>query len=170
MDNAGNIYVTGSTRGATDGQPTYGDWDAFLSKFSPDGARLWTRVWGSGQHEHPLAITADCSNRVCIVGYTGGTFDGQPKAGPGTDDSFLTVFSEDGNRLWSRIWGSNADDLAGGIASDAAGNLYVGGSSRGPIDGQSHQGNFDYYLSKFSPDGTRLWTRMGGSSAQAFST
>lgn len=45
-DGPGNVYISGRTKGSLGG-PNGGDWDAFVSKFDPQGNLLWTRQLGT---------------------------------------------------------------------------------------------------------------------------
>ena len=161
VDGAGDIYVAGST--LVSGDPTFGDWDAVLTKFAPDGRLLWSEQWGSNQHDFGYGLTVDSSNQVYVAGYTWSTFDGEP-GWSGWDDAFLSKFTPDGKRLWSRIWRPGPENVASTVVADRAGNVYVAGFTKGPVPGQPYAGDFDYYLNKYSPDGVLQWTRTGGSS------
>lgn len=62
------------------------------------------------------------------------------------------------------ITGTPGDDRAGGIATDAAGNVYQAIAAAGALDGQSYAGGTDVNLVKYKADGTREWTRSLGTS------
>ena len=42
----GSIYIAGYTSGDLDEQTNSGEYDAFISKFNPDGTIDWTRLLG----------------------------------------------------------------------------------------------------------------------------
>lgn len=56
--------------------------------------------------------------------------------------------------------GPNATIISA-LAMDDAGNTYAGGYSRDPLPGA--QGNGRLFVSKYAPDGSKLWTRAFGS-------
>ena len=60
--------------------------------------------------------------------------------------------------------GTAQEERAGGVATDAAGNVYQAIAAGGSIAGQPYAGDKDLVLVKDSPTGTRLWTRELGSS------
>ena len=77
-DSAGNIYTTGYTGAALDGQSYLGNWDIFLTKFGPTGNWLWTRQIGTGQDDEAYAVTTDASDNVYITGYVRGDMNCVP--------------------------------------------------------------------------------------------
>jgi enterochelin esterase-like enzyme len=58
--------------------------------------------------------------------------------------------------------GTAQEERAGGVAVDAAGNVYQALAAGGSVAGQPHAGDKDLVLVKDSPTGTRLWTRSLG--------
>ena len=160
VDAAGNIYVTGSTAGALDGQTFQGGHDIFLSKFDTSGTRLWTRQWGTAGQDMGTGLTVGSTGDVFIAGHTFGALNGQTHAGE--YDAFLMRVTNVGVHVWTRQWGTGAADFPGAAAVDAAGNLFVIGNTRGALDGQTLIGQVDIFLTKFDASGTRLWTRQWG--------
>ena len=63
---------------------------------------------------------------------------------------------------WTRQFGTEGDDTAEDMVIDGAGNLYVVGSTDGPLAGQSHLGSQDAYLKKYDGQGNELWVRQFG--------
>lgn len=66
--------------------------------------------------------------------------------------------------MQATITGTPGDDRAGGIATDASGNVYQAVAAAGPLDGQPSAGGTDVALIKTRPDGSREWTRSLGTS------
>jgi enterochelin esterase-like enzyme len=62
----------------------------------------------------------------------------------------------------ARLTGTAQEERAGGVAVDAAGNVYQALAAGGSVDGQPFAGDKDLVLVKDSPTGTRLWTRELG--------
>ncbi|MFC1509700.1 SBBP repeat-containing protein [Candidatus Omnitrophota bacterium] len=65
--------------------------------------------------------------------------------------------------LWIDQFGTSVSDGASGVAVDQTG-VYVMGSTKGALPGQTNHGNNDAYIRKYDTDGTELWTRQFGSS------
>jgi hypothetical protein len=68
----GNVFVTGYTEGALDGNKNAGARDIFLSKFDPDGNKLWTMQAGSVADEEATGVDVDADGYAIVVGYTTG--------------------------------------------------------------------------------------------------
>lgn len=82
------VYVTGTTNGAL---PRFHhrshDNDVFIRAYGLDGARGWTRQFGSSLSEDSVAIGADAAG-VVVLGWTNGELRGEP---PG-ESTFLRRF------------------------------------------------------------------------------
>ncbi len=155
VDNAGNILVAGRF---SDNPPSE-YFTALLIKMDPDGNVFWHHLWPTvGMQAAGVAVAND--NSIYVTGITGGPVDGQTHQG--NKDSFLARFDEDGNRLWTRQWGSGEDDHGRKVAVDAAGNAYVSGTTWGSLDGSALRGTHDAFLTSFDDDGNLLWTRQWG--------
>ena len=61
------------------------------------------------------------------------------------------------------LTGTANEERAGGVATDAAGNVYQALAAEGSVAGQPYVALKDIVLVKDSPTGTRLWTRELGS-------
>ncbi len=163
VDDSGNVYMTGSTQGDLDGNTSAGATDVFLTKYTPDGNKLWTRQIGTSMTDLGQGVAADGSGNVYVTGQTSGNLDGNANAG--STDAFIVKYDSDGNKQWSRLLGTASYEQAYGAAVDGAGNAYVAGYTRGNLDGNVSAGGNDVFLAKFDPAGNKLWTRQMGSSA-----
>lgn len=135
-----------------------GGMDAFVSKFDPSGAELWTRPMGGINTDWGTGMAVDAYDNLYITGDSTSGFGGSRI---GSSDAFLTKRDSDGNEIWTRRIGSAARDLGTSIAVTASGDIYFGGYTQGDIDGTSHGGG-EAFLSKFSSAGTELWTEQYG--------
>jgi hypothetical protein len=147
IDDSGNIYLAGDTEGDLAGR-NKGDDDGFLRKFSPSGATLWTRQFGTAQDEDTEGVAVDGAGRAYVVGNTQGSMSG---ANAGEDDIYVRKFSSSGGTLWTRQFGTSADDDAQAIALDGNGNAYVAGDTEGDLGG-TNAGFDDAFLAKVGPD------------------
>ncbi|WP_350281664.1 SBBP repeat-containing protein [Kribbella sp. HUAS MG21] len=64
--------------------------------------------------------------------------------------------------MQAAITGTPGEDRAGGIATDASGNVYQAVAAAGALDGQPYAGGTDVALIKYRADGSREWTRSLG--------
>ncbi len=186
-DAAGNVLITGVTTSRSDiaspgaFQANYGGGgeDAFITKFSSNGNRLWSTYSGGDASDNGTGIVTDISGNVYVTGYTYST-SGISSSGAfqrsldGTVDAFLAKFTSSGIRIWSTYFGGSGYDEGYGIALDAKGNVYITGetgSNNGIAISGAYQttyggGTFDAFLAKFSSNGRLSWaTYYGGSGA-----
>ena len=140
----------------------------FVTKWTADGAWVWTRIWGSASNDDSAGIVCDQAGDVYVAGTTPGSFGGQTNSRVGYNDFCLTKFSSSGSFQWCQIWGSTNTDTCNDIAKDPnADYIYlVGTTANGIFDGQTNfpPGKFDrlaitaYDVSSV----TRRWSRVWG--------
>lgn len=179
----GMIYVTGSTTGNLDGQLNNGTWsDGFISKFNSDGTKLWTREFGAAGSlaDEGRAIATGPDGGIYVTGYTNsnqlqGAYTTDlvtysPSHNP-TTDAFLTKYSSDGSVLWTQLLTSVNFDVGNAITIGTDGSVFLAGITAGNLDGQVNGGGGggsgigDGFVTKYSADGTKLSTKLTGTSA-----
>ncbi|MFA5859070.1 MAG: SBBP repeat-containing protein [Elusimicrobiota bacterium] len=151
-DSAGNIYVTGLTWGGLDGNINCSG-DMCLVKYDTNGNKQWTRLYGSTNTDIGQRIEIDSLNNIYVAGHTTGGLDGNTNADAGSYDVFLIKLDPNGNRQWTKQFGTSADDYGYGLAIDNARNIYIGGYTGGQLDGNISAGLQDIFLIKFSSFG-----------------
>lgn len=168
VDNAGNIYVTGTTSGSFDGNKHAGEWDIFLTKWTVDGTKVWTEQWGTYLNDESRSVAVDSAGNIYVTGCTEGSLDGNKHAGgsclggqPCTD-VFLTKWTTGGAKIWTKQWGTTSTDEGLSVAVDNAGNIYVTGATFLALDGNSSAGSPDIFLTKWTADGIKAWTKQWG--------
>jgi len=131
--------------------------DAFLRKYSHEGAVLWTRQFGSIDADRAVAMAVDATG-VYVTGMTNGEF-----AGPrGQWDGFLVKFDPDGGTVWSRQFGTtDFHEESNAIALGPSG-VYIGGRTTGDLQGQKAMGLWDSFIMQFDRDGAMQWVRQFG--------
>lgn len=162
VDSSGNIYVTGFSRGDLDGQlnVNVGWADLFLIKYDAAGNHQWTHLFGTIVTDKGAAIALDSAGDIYIAGATVDHLNGIPNAGG--FDVFVVKYDTAGSRLWTRQFGSNADDFAYGLTADDSGHVYVTGSTLGNLDGHTNSGAEDLFIAKYDSSGNRIWTQVLG--------
>jgi len=115
---------------------TGADIDAFAAKLSADGSSLVLCTYlGGASDDKALGVALDPSGPVVVVGETDGGFPTTREAfkqayGGGTD-GFVAILSSDWSILtYSSYAGGNAVDDVVTAAFDAAGRVYIAGTSR----------------------------------------
>jgi hypothetical protein len=61
-----------------------------------------------------------------------------------------------------QLGSANQVTFGNAVATDSRGNVYVTGSTKGGLDGNSLTGIFDFYLTKYNSDGVKLYTKQLG--------
>jgi uncharacterized protein (TIGR03437 family) len=167
VDAQGDAYIAGDTESsdfpvtAGAAQTTFGGLvsvvgvgsfgDGFVAKFNPSGATvLFATYWGGSEPDIAYAIAVDSTGNAYVAGATSssnfpvttGAFQ-TTYAGPAADptdpdgDAFVSKFSPLGAVVWSTYLGGSQADVAYAIALDAAGNVYIAGTTESPDFPQS---------------------------------
>ena len=154
----GSIFIAGETQGNLDSNTNSGGKQAFLSKYDSNGSKIWTKQ-AEQSIAYSLSVGADES--IYIAGNTWGDLDGNINSG--SDDGFLRKYKSDGTSVWTKLIGESAADIARSVTNGSDGSIYVVGETYSNLDGQINSGAGDAFISRYSEDGVRLWTRLLGS-------
>jgi hypothetical protein len=148
---ASGVYVAGATEGALPGQQSAGAIDAFVRKYGPDGAEIWTRQFGNAGVDEILAIAVDASG-VYVAGSTQGPLNGRAAA-PGAPHAFVRKYDADGAVVWTREFGTGRREEVLAVAIGAAGIFAAGDTTvtAPPFD--------DGFVAQVRADGTMGWSR-----------
>jgi hypothetical protein len=143
VDNSGNVYVTGGSRGSGTAS------DYATIKYNSNGDTLWVRRYnGPGNDvDEPSVLEVDDSGNVYVTGRSWGS---------GTASDYATIkYNSNGDTLWIRRYhgSGNGGEWAHALTVDGSGNVYVTGGS----DGGGTLG--DYATIKYSSSGDTLWVR-----------
>ncbi len=71
VDPQGNVYVTGHTE-STLGASNFGDNDAWVARFDPDGNQQWIKQIGTAANDYSFAIAVSSEQDVYLAGKTAG--------------------------------------------------------------------------------------------------
>lgn len=171
-DQVGNIVVTGRFVGTVDfgGGPliSAGANDIFLLKLDPAGTHLWSIRLGGPSSDVGLGIDTDVIGNIVATGFFEQTVDfgSGPLASAGGRDVFVASFDSAGTPLWSRRLGGPLADRSEGVATDASGNVIVGGGFAGTADfgdgPVTSAGLSDVFLVALDSTGAHRWSRTFG--------
>lgn len=119
--------------------------DAFVRKFAPNGATLWTRQFGSKRFGSPLtdtvtALTVDGAGNAYVGGNAEGSFDDTTLM----NGAFLLKFGPEGDVLWTRQFNACRDTLSGAVAPPAG--LVVAGSTCASLGSSNNSALVDLYV------------------------
>ena len=186
VDSSRQIYLTGSTASAdfplvaavrsTRG----GSRDAFALKLNAVGNLLvYSTYLGGSGNDLATAIAVDASGNAYIAGDTQSpdfplSIPVQSVFG-GKTDAFVTRLTPAGAISFSTYLGGSNDEHVGGVAIDAAGNIYVAGGTlstdfplAAPLQA-TNGGSQDAFVTKIStsPSALVYSTYLGGAGGQA---
>jgi hypothetical protein len=152
------LYVVGQTTGVLADQIPAGASDAFLAKYDRAGRLEWVRQFGSAAGDTALEVTLDGAG-VYVGGFTYGALPGQSHFGK--EDGFVRKYDFQGTELWTRQFGTAANDRVGAVAADIEG-VYVAGRTEGVLPGQRLTGLSDIFVRNYAPNGTERGTFQFG--------
>jgi hypothetical protein len=146
VDSSGNAYVAGSTSStnfptSNAYQSSYGGgvFDAFVTKFSPDGSLVYSTYLGGSAEDAAHSIFVDSSGNAYVTGTTYSTnFPVTPGvfqtalANSNGGNAFVTKLNSTGTALVYSTYlgggsGGSFGDVGWGITVDSSGNTYVAG-------------------------------------------
>lgn len=140
-DAAGNIYVTGRSRGVSSD-------DYATVKYNTAGTQQWAVRYQSGGADEPSGITVDAAQNVYVTGYGTGT-DGR---------DYVTIkYNNAGNQQWLKRYDradSTVDQAVDIVVDNTSGNVYVTGFCSG-----SSTASFDIVTVGYNNNGDELWAR-----------
>jgi hypothetical protein len=141
-----------------------GDSEIWVSKFSADGAYLWTHAFG---RDGNVTIAAGADGSVLVSGDFTRPLPSDPNAY--LAEPFIARLDASGALLWQHVFETIGDQGGGSatVASDDAGNAIVAAVFAGNVDfdpaarvdarhfAEAGQG----YLFQYGSDGSRIWER-----------
>jgi subtilase family serine protease len=140
IDDEGNVYVVGTTRGALEANIRPDNGDAFLAKYSASGAQAWVRQLSVPGQQEGQAVAVDSSGNIFITG-------ADRSAG------FLASFNPEGELRWNQS--VDSFNYIRDIAIDSSGQLYLAGATRSILG--------DAVVNKFDENGELIWRQTLGS-------
>jgi len=173
VDGFGNMYIVGSVE-STD-FPTVNQYqkdqpqaDGFVAKISQQGSTPATLAFstylGGDDIESASDVSLDAAGNIIVAGRTrSANFPAKLQLqGPGGNfDVFITKLTQSGGPVeiaFSTFFGGNDAEGIGGIAVDAAGSIFISGSTPSPDfpileQYQTDQPQTDVYIAKLSQSG-----------------
>lgn len=95
-----------------------------------------------------------------MAGTTNGALDGNTLTG--SSDFFVTKYDSSGVKQYTKFLGAAGSSNYLSAATDVDGNVYVAGTTYGPIDGVSKMGAIDFFVTKYNGSGAKLYTKLMG--------
>lgn len=156
-DDAGGVWVTGSTLGALGG-PNNGGGDVWFGRFDANGNTIWMDQFGTPEGDSVIGATRDGAGGFFLCGTTGGWLGG-PNAG--ANDAWLGHWTASGTPDWVLQMGTPATDGAYSVVSDGNGGVFVGGETAGDLAAMN-KGGYDIWVAHVDANHNIQWTRQFG--------
>ena len=139
------------------------DWDAFVSKFSPDGDTQWTQRLSGSNNDYVSDVIIDENKNIYLAGYTySDDLQGWNSRNSWTQDEadlFVSKLSPDGSAIaFTQKLGGMGDDRFANIVKSPRGELTVSGIS---FHGdQQYFGNYQLPQPDFSNSGNLFFAKV----------
>jgi len=151
IDSDDNIYISGSTNGLINNQPSQGGTDFFITKLNSDLTEIWTTQDGSNGNDWSEDMAIDNNGALYVVGSIDNDIEGETSVRGGEDCLIAKYNTGDGSRIWARSFGSEND--SGG--TDAANSVAVNSKSDAVVGYRSVANGSG--IAYFSADGVKEW-------------
>jgi hypothetical protein len=169
IDPSGNIIVAGDVASTTSG--IIGQKDIFVEKFSSTGSSIWTARLGSTNGTtltYGVAVNSTTGD-VNVVGTSTGPVNGYVKIGHqdglmlyGSNNAYYIEYDSSGNLVSVKGHSANAISHGRTVTSAPDGSSYMAGYTYGGVQNQTQIGLADYYITKYSTNGSHIWTVQNG--------
>ncbi len=166
VDNAANVYITGSYYTRIDFDPGQGTFylsdmdeedtmpDAFILKLDSLGNFVWAKQIGGEGLQFGFSCNIDRNGNIYVLGLFLGDTDFDPgpdvynftKNGTGVS---VVKFTEHGNLAWVKQIEGNGDIWPGSMVLDVQANIYITGFFGGSVDFDPNENivNYDSFIS-----------------------
>ncbi len=95
---------------------------------------------------------------VLVKDITSGGAGSYPSNLVNVDGTLFFTADTDGGQVQGGLqFGTSGTDVANGVTTDSSGNIYVIGTTTGPLYGKISSGATDTFVAKFSPLGVKIW-------------
>ena len=124
--------------------------DIWLVKTNANGDSLWSRAFGGDYDDRCFSVQQTLDSGYVLAGWT-------ESFGVGGYDFWLIKTDVNGDSLWSRTFGGNANDLCLSVQQTSDGGYILAGDTR-----SFGVGYTDFWLVKTDANGDSLWSRTFG--------
>jgi hypothetical protein len=167
VDLDGNPIIVGATLVADQSRGGgKADWNAALWTYRHDGLPMTFSHFGSNASDRAYAVSVNTFNEFFVVGVTDGALQG---SSAGASDVFVRAYSAGSQPLqplWTRQFGTPADDRAFAVAASGdvsdpdairSRQVYIAGATAGTLVG-ANRGKYDAFLRRLDGIGNVSWT------------
>lgn len=131
IDSQGRLIIAGYTYGTFENKTNFGKSDGFVAIYSTHGNLVWLEQIGTDAIDKITSVTADPEGSIYIVGTTEGSFTGF--SNKGSTDIFVAKFTPQGDLVWVRQLGSQAQDDPKSIVALPNSSIMLAGTTQGAL-------------------------------------
>jgi len=154
VDNAGNIYVTGSI---LEDEINF-DINIWIRKYDNAGNEVWTKTYDNTSQadsmDYGRGICVDNKGYLYVIGH-------EEQSGENANIWIRKIEVTNGNTIWTRTYNNvsiNGDDIGFGIDVDSANNVIGAGFIQA-----NASDNSDAWLRQYTANGSTNWTKIDSS-------
>ena len=135
-----------------------GSIDAVIVKYDKNGNLIWQKNWGGDGNDMFNGIVQTKSGNYVVVGENNSFIEGLTNM---IDlDAMIIEFDKNGNLIWQKSWGGNAEDELVDILSKDDGFISLGITMSRDIEGLNVQKNVpSIIMVKFNENGEVQWQK-----------
>ena len=131
------------------------DGSLLVLKLNSDGSVIFTKTFGTKNFDRMNNLILMSDGGVLAIGSSvtsRSTSDDLFETGLGRNDIFLTRFSKNGQKLWSKKYGTAYDDAGIDAAEASDGSIIV-------LSATSHEKRKDVTLTRINENGDKMWLK-----------
>ncbi|MBI2270007.1 MAG: hypothetical protein HYU69_06555, partial [Bacteroidetes bacterium] len=147
----GYIYA-----GATSSEGS-GGFDAHLVRFDINANPVWSKIYGGPANDSYNGVIEIYGSAFLAVGYT-------QSFGAGSHDFLLSMFTDNGDLLWSKTYGGTNSDIADHVIQTSDGGYAIVGTTQ-----SFGGGGADIMVVKTDANGDLQWTKTYGGAGEDIS-
>jgi hypothetical protein len=97
-----------------------GNMDLYVIRTNADGDTIWTRTYGGTGYDYGRSVQKTYGGGFVIAGFTS-------SFGAGSYDAWLIRMNDEGDTLWTKVYGGTGDDQAYSVAQTSDGAYVLAG-------------------------------------------
>ena len=128
------------------------------------------KTLGGNSKDKMVSVYEISDNNIIMGGSTESSVSGEltDVNNGGSDYWIILLDSSTMKPIWNKTYGGSKDDVLAHLKLLSDGNYLLTGSSKSDVGGdktQNSKGGWDYWVVKIKPDGTKIWDKTYGGSA-----
>jgi hypothetical protein len=161
--------LVGSSLSTSSGDKTEsnkGGTDYWIVRVDQNGNKIWDKTYGGNNNDGAYSVLVTSDEEFLITGDSYSSQSGdKTTTSKGGRDYWIIKTDKNGNKLWEKGFGTDADDnLRTSLKTSDGGFLLVGYSNGSlsedkTVDGK---GGYDYWVLKVNSSGLKLWNQAFG--------